>query len=112
MDQELPSTLYYVLLSGLLAVGSLILVVVVIYWAVIAASVVFVLFALLAMIFLKTSRDLKRLEAVSRSPLYSQIKDTLEGLTSIQCFKAEERCIKAFQRFGLNFELACDQALY
>ena len=99
MDQELPTAAYYVTLTTLMAIGSLVLVAAVLYWAVISACFVLVLFALLGMTYLRTSREVKRLDAISRSPMYSHITDTLEGLTSIQCFQAEERLTRDFFRF-------------
>ena len=102
MDQELPAAFFYVCITGLMSAGSLVLVASVMYWAVVGAVVVVMLFLLLAVTFLRTSRELKRLEAVSRSPLYSHVTDTLEGLTSIQCFHAEERFIKDIFRFELK----------
>ena len=99
MDQELPTAAYYFVLDALMAVGSLVLVAAVLYWAVISACVLLVLFALLGVSYLRTSREVKRNDAISRSPMYSHITDTLEGLTSIQCFQAEERFIRDFFRF-------------
>ncbi|KAJ3158315.1 hypothetical protein HDU86_003024 [Geranomyces michiganensis] len=43
--------------------------------------------------YLKTSREMKRLESVSRSPLYSQFSETLTGATTIRAFGAEERLL-------------------
>ncbi|KAJ0965904.1 hypothetical protein J5N97_027042 [Dioscorea zingiberensis] len=37
-----------------------------------------------------TSRELRRLDSVSRSPIYSSFTETLDGSSSIRAFKAEE----------------------
>ena len=50
MDQELPTAAYYFVLDALMAVGSLVLVAAVLYWAVISACVLLVLFALLGVV--------------------------------------------------------------
>ncbi|KAJ3042390.1 hypothetical protein HDV00_007346 [Rhizophlyctis rosea] len=45
----------------------------------------------IASMYLNLSRELKRLESVSRSPLYSQFSETLTGVTTIRAYGAEER---------------------
>merc|ERR1719444_198534 len=39
--------------------------------------------------FVKTSRELKRLEGISRSPLFSTFSETLNGLQTIRAFKMQ-----------------------
>ncbi len=38
----------------------------------------------------KTSRELKRLESISRSPIFSHFAETLHGLSSVRCFQIEK----------------------
>ena len=49
--------------------------------------------------FFKVSRDLKRIEATTRSPIYSHLSMTLEGLPIIRCFQVQSVFINDF--FGL-----------
>jgi ABC-type multidrug transport system fused ATPase/permease subunit len=37
---------------------------------------------------------MRRLEAISRSPVYSHLGETLNGVTTIKAYKAEERFIQ------------------
>ncbi|KAI9220234.1 hypothetical protein BC828DRAFT_384016 [Blastocladiella britannica] len=46
-----------------------------------------------AKVFLSTSRELKRLEAVSRSPIYSSFSETLNGVPTIRAFGQSRRFI-------------------
>ena len=46
------------------------------------------------MYFAKTYRELKRLDSVSRSPLYALLGETLDGLSSIRAFNAEPSLIR------------------
>ena len=41
--------------------------------------------------YIKTSRELSRLESTSRSPIYALFSETLDGLTTIRAYKAEKR---------------------
>ncbi|ORX67698.1 hypothetical protein BCR32DRAFT_297543 [Anaeromyces robustus] len=44
-----------------------------------------------------TSRELKRIESITRSPIYTNITETLQGLPTIRAYDAQERFIKANQ---------------
>ena len=48
--------------------------------------------------FIPTSRQLTRLESVSRSPIYSHFEESLTGVQCIRAFGEENRFIKEFQR--------------
>uniref|UniRef100_A0A803T3A8 ATP-binding cassette sub-family C member 6 n=1 Tax=Anolis carolinensis TaxID=28377 RepID=A0A803T3A8_ANOCA len=48
---------------------------------------------LYANFFIATSCQLKRLEAASRSPIYSNISETFEGSNSIRAYKAQQRFV-------------------
>ena len=48
----------------------------------------------IGMFYIKSSRDLKRLESVQRSPLYQQFGETLSGITTIRAYGDERRFIR------------------
>lgn len=60
----------------------------------IAASVISVLYFLIGRFYINSSRDLKRLESVHRSPLYQQFGETLSGMTTIRAYGDERRFIR------------------
>ncbi|KAJ4353706.1 Transporter of the ATP-binding cassette (ABC) [Didymosphaeria variabile] len=60
----------------------------------IAGFFISVLYALIGMFYLNSSRDLKRLESVHRSPLYQQFGETLSGMTTIRAYGDERRFIR------------------
>jgi len=45
-----------------------------------------------------TSRELKRIDSITRSPIYTNITETLVGLPTIRAYDAQERFISANQR--------------
>ncbi|XP_060923036.1 ATP-binding cassette sub-family C member 4-like [Limanda limanda] len=54
------------------------------------------LFLYLRRFYLSTSRDVKRLESTTRSPVLSHLSTSLQGLWTIRAFRAEDRLKKAF----------------
>jgi len=53
--------------------------------------------------FLKTSREIKRLDGVLRSPVYNQISATVLGRSSIKAFQLENEVIETFYQVQGNF---------
>ncbi|KAL6704575.1 Transporter of the ATP-binding cassette (ABC) [Coniothyrium glycines] len=60
----------------------------------IAASVISILYFAIGRFYINSSRDLKRLESVHRSPLYQQFGETLSGMTTIRAYGDERRFIR------------------
>ena len=52
-----------------------------------------ILYFLIGKFYINSSRDLKRLESVQRSPLYQQFGETLSGMTTIRAYGHERRFI-------------------
>ncbi|CAL1598299.1 unnamed protein product [Knipowitschia caucasica] len=57
------------------------------------------LFLYLRRFYLQTSRDIKRLEATTRSPVFSHLSSSLHGLWTIRAFKATDRLQRQFDSY-------------
>jgi ABC-type multidrug transport system fused ATPase/permease subunit len=60
----------------------------------IAGVFITILYFIIGKIYISSSRDLKRLESVQRSPLYQQFGETLSGMTTIRAYGDERRFIR------------------
>jgi ABC-type multidrug transport system fused ATPase/permease subunit len=60
----------------------------------IAGFFITILYFLIGRFYISSSRDLKRLESIQRSPLYQQFGETLSGMTTIRAYGDERRFIR------------------
>ena len=64
------------------------------FWIFLVTVPIFMTFVFLAWYYLKTSRDLKRLESIYRSPVFSHFSETIAGLDTIRTRKREKHFIE------------------
>jgi len=60
----------------------------------IAGVFITIIYFMIGSLYINSSRDLKRLESVQRSPLYQQFGETLSGMTTIRAYGDERRFIR------------------
>ncbi|XP_052753847.1 ATP-binding cassette sub-family C member 4-like [Galleria mellonella] len=96
VDEVLPSALLDVLQIGLSLIGIVVVVAVVNYYLLIPTVAIGVVFYGLRIIYLASSRSIKRLEGVTRSPVFSHLNASLQGITTIRAFGAQEALIREF----------------
>ncbi|EDW89980.1 probable multidrug resistance-associated protein lethal(2)03659 [Drosophila yakuba] len=68
-------------------------------WYLINTITMFLAFYFLRKFYLSTSRDVKRLEAIARSPMYSHFSATLNGLPTIRSMEAQELLTKEYDNY-------------
>ncbi|CAN0142706.1 unnamed protein product [Ectocarpus sp. 6 AP-2014] len=103
MDDLLPMTLYDCITCSFMVTGNTLIIFFVNPWVVLSLLPAMWYFVHLMGFYLKTSREAKRLEAVTRSPVYSQLSETLDGLVTIRAFGKQHRFLGQFtERVNLN----------
>ena len=60
-------------------------------WFLVPAVIIGYFYRLLAIGYLNTGRDLRRMESNSRSPIFSGFGELLEGIVTVRAFSAERR---------------------
>ncbi|KAL4704833.1 hypothetical protein ACJJTC_001308 [Scirpophaga incertulas] len=96
VDEVLPSALLDVLQIGLSLIGIVVVVAIVNYWLLVPTLAIGIIFYGLRIFYLSSSRSIKRLEGVTRSPVFSHLNATLQGITTIRAFGAQEALIREF----------------
>ncbi|XP_064413746.1 multidrug resistance-associated protein 4 isoform X2 [Latimeria chalumnae] len=96
LDDLLPLTVLDFVQNFLQITGIVAVAVSVIPWILIPVTPLVIIFVFLRRYFLQTSRDIKRLESTTRSPVFSHLSSSLQGLWTIRAFKAEQRCQAIF----------------
>ncbi|CAM9967371.1 unnamed protein product, partial [Ectocarpus sp. 12 AP-2014] len=103
MDDLLPMTLYDFIICSFMVTGGTLIIFFVNPWVVLSMVPAMWYFLYLMSFYMKTSREAKRLEAVTRSPVYSQLSETLDGLVTIRAFGKQDRFLSQFtERVNMN----------
>ncbi|KAI5066080.1 hypothetical protein GOP47_0018704 [Adiantum capillus-veneris] len=86
VDETLPTTAQQFFEYSVSSLGSLIFIGVLIPWFLLAFPPFLFVFFYLQRRYVVISRELKRLEGISRSPIYAHFTQTLQGITSVRAY--------------------------
>ncbi|CAF1468673.1 unnamed protein product, partial [Adineta steineri] len=96
IDENLPLTFFEFLECMFQVVGTLALVSWLNRWALIPSVIGIIFMCYIRHRYARCSRDLKRLDGISRSPIYSYLTSTIHGLKVIRSYHAEKTCLSEF----------------
>ncbi|KAF5287553.1 hypothetical protein FQA39_LY15882 [Lamprigera yunnana] len=96
VDELLPAAMIDAVQIGLGLVGITVVVAIVNYWLMIPTFLTVIIFLTLRNFYLTSSRSIKRLEGITRSPVFAHLNASLQGLTTIRAFGAESILEKEF----------------
>ena len=98
MDDILPGKFLFAIQLCLYFFTATILSAVANFWLFITCAPLTVLFMYLAKYYLKSAREIRRLEAITCSPVYSLIADTVAGLEVIRSSEMENDFLQKFYK--------------
>ncbi|KAJ3351226.1 Multidrug resistance-associated protein 4 [Entophlyctis luteolus] len=90
-DEMLPLTFFDFSQCAFLIIGTFAVAVAIVPYVLVTIPIIVSVFVYLLRLYLATSRQVKRLEATTRSPIYTMVPSTLEGLATIRAFQCESR---------------------
>ncbi|KAI9485985.1 MAG: P-loop containing nucleoside triphosphate hydrolase protein [Benjaminiella poitrasii] len=93
VDQELAPSLDFLIYSIVATLCVIILISSVTPTFLVPGVIIAAMFFAIGSYYLRTSRDLKRLNSVSRSPIYVQFNETVNGVATIRAFGSQFRFI-------------------
>ena len=99
LDEVSPKTFLISIQSVLLVLTSILVPTVTNPWLLIIVVPMTVVVVYLLRYYLKTSRELKRLESICRSPVFSHISETLDGLDTIRTRGRQRDFVDQFHRY-------------
>ncbi|KAJ0181181.1 hypothetical protein K1T71_003266 [Dendrolimus kikuchii] len=99
LDELLPRFLLeciqiYLVMFSILALNAAALI-----WTLLPTTIILLLFYTILQIYLKSAQSIKRLEGTTRSPVFSHMSATLNGISTIRSSGAQQRLIQEFDRF-------------
>ena len=89
-DDQLAPAFYDFIALGISVCAYVCMTIYVIPFSVVSVFPIVLVFTALKRKYLKSSREVKRLEAMSRSPVFTQISETLVGLVTVRAFHRTE----------------------
>ena len=96
-DDYLPAVAFDALQSSFMAVGALALMAIAVPWFLPVLAPLALAFMWYRHAYVATSRDIKRQEAVTRSPVFAALADVPRALPTLRAYGAEPRARAAFQ---------------
>uniref|UniRef100_A0A8C5I9Z2 Multidrug resistance-associated protein 4 n=1 Tax=Gouania willdenowi TaxID=441366 RepID=A0A8C5I9Z2_GOUWI len=99
LDSMLPWTFVDFIQVLFQVIGVIAVAAVIIPWILIPIVPLLAMFLFLRFYFLQTSRDVKRLESTTRSPVFSHLSSSLQGLSTIRAFKVQQRFQQVFDEY-------------
>ncbi|XP_055848004.1 probable multidrug resistance-associated protein lethal(2)03659 [Episyrphus balteatus] len=99
VDGDLPHTLIDCLYFATDVSGVLIIVAIANFWLLVPAFIVVSFLYLVRYLYVNTSRSVKRIESISRSPIYSLTNQTFQGLTTIRALEAQKALEEEFHQY-------------
>ncbi|CAF1443909.1 unnamed protein product [Adineta steineri] len=96
LDELLPLTFFDALQLTIMLLGSIVIIGMTNPWILLILIFIIPAFLWLRNIYLKISREIKRLDSVSRSPIYALFSSSLSGLMTIRTFKVTDDVLTSF----------------
>ncbi|XP_078483709.1 ATP-binding cassette sub-family C member 4 [Ciona intestinalis] len=96
IDELLPQTFMDFIYIFCMIFSILILSVTINYFVIVIVIPLSIYFIWLRQYYIKTSRDIKRMEGASRSPVFTHVSNTIQGLSTVRAFNMQDKFEEEF----------------
>eukprot|EP01138_Halocafeteria_seosinensis_P001293 gb/GECG01001326.1/.p1 GENE.gb/GECG01001326.1/~~gb/GECG01001326.1/.p1 ORF type:complete len:1688 (+),score=180.73 gb/GECG01001326.1/:1-5064(+) len=94
VDERLPTTFSTFLMVSLNVISTLVVISTITPWFLVALVPILVVYIYIQRFYVTTSRELRRLDSVSKSPIFANFSQTLNGFVTIRAYKENDRFIQ------------------
>lgn len=101
-DEFLPVMIFSFLEASVFCLSGVILVCISIPWLILLLPFLFYCFSLLRRKYTISTREIKRIEATSRSFIYANFSYTLSGIYTLRAYDIKHKCVKTFYQYVNN----------
>nr|XP_023023861.1 multidrug resistance-associated protein 4-like [Leptinotarsa decemlineata] len=106
VDEILPLTIIDTIEFGMLVVAVSFIIGILNPWILLPTTVILIICNFLRKAFLVSSRNIKRIEGITRSPVYTHLAASLQGLSTIRAFEVQEILSKEFDNLQDSYTSA------
>lgn len=99
VDDLLPPTAFDAIEIFVQMIGIIILVATINYWVIIPTLILAFIFYFVRKYYITSARRIKRLEGITRSPVFSHLANSLYGLSTVRAFNVQETFEKKFDEY-------------
>ncbi|RZC36634.1 multidrug resistance-associated protein, partial [Asbolus verrucosus] len=99
IDETIPSMLIDTITFFLMLIGTSVLICILNYWMIIPTIALFLIFYFYGLVFQPSNKNFKRTEGTTRSPVFSHLAASLQGLPTIRAFSAEKILKQEFDNY-------------
>ncbi len=99
VDEMLPMTCFDFLQCLMQCLGAIVLICISIPWMLLLFPPLIFLFTFYRSKYMTSMREIKRLEAITRSPIYARFSATLDGLPTIRAYALQTKMMDIFKGF-------------
>ncbi|PVU86817.1 hypothetical protein BB561_006533 [Smittium simulii] len=96
IDETLATTAVDTVVTFFQTLGALVFICMANAYLLVLVPLVIAIFIWLRQLYMKTSRHVKQIESITRSPVYSLLSETLDGLITVRAFASQDNFIKRF----------------